>query len=294
MGVEQSTTPRVPTLPPDWRYTIRTMTMENRTLNINKEPYLFRKELGSGAFGCVFAARRTTDGKPVAIKVASLVSMSSGQAEMLAASILNEIEMSKRLSQASKHVVRMFDFDFHRHSGLAFLVMELGEKDLEKALTERGRLSPTERKFIWKQLVDIAVILDRENIVHLDIKPQNLVVFSGNRVKLVDLGIAQKAYQLSVGSNGTWLYSAPEVTTATRHRVAQHTSKADVWSWGAVLYRMTYLKAPEYDPPCHHPPHPQSPSRDPQLVDVLRHTLISDPHGRASVGWMARHPYSTS
>lgn len=36
--------------------------MENRTLNINKEPYLFRKELGSGAFGCVFSARRTTDG----------------------------------------------------------------------------------------------------------------------------------------------------------------------------------------------------------------------------------------
>ena len=96
--------------------------------------------------------------------------MTGGQAEVLASSILNEIEMSKRLSQASKHVVRMFDFDFHRHSGLAFLVMELGEKDLEKALLEKGRLSPDERKYIWRQLVDIAVILDRENIVRSSIR----------------------------------------------------------------------------------------------------------------------------
>lgn len=111
-------------------------------------------------------------GKPVAIKVASLVSLSSGQAEILAVSILNEIEMSKRLSQASKHVVRMFDFDFHRHSGLAFLVMELGEKDLEKALQDQGRLGRAERKHVWKQLVDIAVILNHENIVG---KPRSIV-----------------------------------------------------------------------------------------------------------------------
>lgn len=101
--------------------------------------------------------------------------MSGGQAEVLASSILNEIEMSKRLSQASKHVVRMFDFDFHRHSGLAFLVMELGEKDLEKALLEKGRLSPDERKFIWRQLVDIAVILDRENIVRSFVRILSLI-----------------------------------------------------------------------------------------------------------------------
>ena len=98
----------------------------------------------------------------------------------------------------------------------------------------------------------------------------------------------------SVGSNGTWLYSAPEVTTASLGRVAQHTSKADSWSWGAVLYRMTYLKPPEYHPPCHHPPNKVPPTRDPQLIDVLRYTLILDPHERASISWIARHPYSIS
>lgn len=83
------------------------------------------------------------------------------------------------------------------------------------------------------------------------------------------------------------------MTTASRHRVVQHTSKADVWSWGAVLYRMTYSRPPEYQPPCHYPPHGQPPNRDPQLVDILRNTLIVDPNERGSVSWMARHPYST-
>ena len=97
-----------------------------------------------------------------------------------------------------------------------------------------------------------------------------------------------------IGRNGTWLYSAPEVTNAPNHQVTRHTSRADVWSWGAVLYRMTYLTPPEYRPPCHHPPKTQSSSRDSNLVDVLRHTLIMDPKQRADPGWLVRHPYTVT
>ncbi|CAF4273888.1 unnamed protein product, partial [Rotaria socialis] len=268
-------------LPSDWRYTIQTVVMERRLVPVNKDQYKFHAELGAGAFD-----------KPVAIKVVSLVTWSSADGEMLAESILTEIEMSKRLSRASNHVVRMFDFDFHRQSGLAFLVMELGQHDLEKRLKTQPRLSNAERKIIWRQLVSIAMVLHDNNIVHLDIKPQNLIVFPGNRIKLGDLGIAQKAYRHRVGSNGTWLYSAPEVTMAPRHHVAVNTSKSDVWSWGAVLYRMTYQEPPEYTPPCYRPPKNQHTYRDPQLVDVLRHTLVRDIRERADPPWLTRHPYT--
>jgi len=84
---------------------------------------------------------------------------------MLAESIITEIEMSKRLLRASKHVVHMYDFDFHRQSGLAFLVMELGEQDLEKALKDRPRVQSAERKEIWRQLVNMAVVLHNNKIV---------------------------------------------------------------------------------------------------------------------------------
>jgi len=73
-----------------------------------------------------------------------------------------------------------------------------------------------------------------------------------------------------------------------------HSSKADVWSWGAVLYRMTYLVPPDYKPPCHHPPKNQNRSRDSNLIDVLRHTLVLDPNERVDPLWLARHPYTTT
>lgn len=102
----------------------------------------------------------------MAVKVVSLVTLSSADGEMLVESIITEIEMSKRLSRASNNVVHMFDFDFHRQSGLAFLVMELGEQDLEKTLKSRPRLSGSERKEVWRQLVRIAMVLHENNIVN--------------------------------------------------------------------------------------------------------------------------------
>jgi serine/threonine protein kinase len=96
----------------------------------------------------------------------------------------------------------------------------------------------------------------------------------------------------SKGSNGTWLYSAPEVTKAAPYQSTMHTSRADSWSWGAVLYRMTYMAPPEYDPPCHHPRGRQPATRDPNLIDVLRHTLVIEPRERVEPTWLAQHPYT--
>jgi serine/threonine protein kinase len=102
---------------------------------------------------------------PVAIKVVSLATIHNAEAEGLSESILNEIRMAKLLSRLSKHVVHMYDFDFHRQTGLSFIIMELGEKDLEVALLQRPPLSSAERKAIWRQLVNIAITLYHRQIV---------------------------------------------------------------------------------------------------------------------------------
>jgi len=49
-------------LPTDWRYTIQSIVMDSRLIKINESHYKFSRELGTGAFGAVYAARRTTDG----------------------------------------------------------------------------------------------------------------------------------------------------------------------------------------------------------------------------------------
>lgn len=102
-------------------------------------------------------------GKAVAIKIVSLATIDPWSAEGLKEAFLNEVSMSKRLAKTSRHIIEMFDFDFHPN-GLTFIVMELGQQDLEKALKAKP-LSSAERKVAWRQLVSIAMALHSHQIV---------------------------------------------------------------------------------------------------------------------------------
>jgi len=95
----------------------------------------------------------------------SLATIKDAQAQGIGVSLLNELKMARRLNKASKHIARMYDFHVDRQSGLSFLVMELGQQDLEKYLLKRSALTSVERKAIWRQLVDIAITLYERQIV---------------------------------------------------------------------------------------------------------------------------------
>ncbi len=96
------------------------------------------------------------------------------------------------------------------------------------------------------------------------------------------------------GPHGSIPYSAPEVTQASYSHMTINSTTADVWSWGAVLYHMTYNRPPDvnYTPPCYRPPDNQPSARDPHLLSVLRHTLVLDPNERYETPWLAQHPYT--
>jgi serine/threonine protein kinase len=72
--------------------------------------------------------------------------------------------MAKRLAKTSRHIVHMYDFDFHQN-GLTFIVMKLGQQDLEKYLKDKTSLSSGEKHAIWRQLVSIAINLHNRQIV---------------------------------------------------------------------------------------------------------------------------------
>ena len=101
----------------------------------------------------------------MAIKVISLATRNNALSVQNSEAVLNEIRMARRLAQTSDHIIHMYDFDFHFQTGLSFIVMELGQQDLEKYLSQRLVMPPLERKAIWQQLVDIAVTLEMNLIV---------------------------------------------------------------------------------------------------------------------------------
>lgn len=85
--------------------------------------------------------------------------------------------------------------------------MELGGDNLGKVIARlsasnpHGRgpgtfLDPTLRKHAWRQMVTIVRTLTLNNIVHMDLKPDNLILF-GQTIKIADLGISKKAEKLA-------------------------------------------------------------------------------------------------
>jgi serine/threonine protein kinase len=86
---------------------------------------------------------------------------------------------------------------------------------------------------------------------------------------------------------GTPYYSAPECL----YPGPRVTSKADIWSAGAILYYMTYGKPPFQDSSL--PPPHSYPTRSANVADILNHCLQQNVQQRGSHSWLARHPYTS-
>jgi serine/threonine protein kinase len=71
-------------------------------------------------------------------------------------------------------------------------------------------------------------------------------------------------------------------------------TKADIWSLGAILYFMIYGLPPSYNHFAANPPPGQFPHPDPELNDILRRTLVLNPHVRADIELVLGHPFTQS
>ena len=198
--------------------------------------YHLYAKLGSGGMGAVYRARRTLIGDDVAIKILHFNENDSPESERFR----REAQAAAKLKHA--HAVSIFDFGIS-DDGRQYLVMELVEgESLRQLIKRQGRLSPAFAAEIISQVCAALDEAHRHNIVHRDIKPDNILVdlrSSKPDVTVLDFGIAklrgESAGTLTQTGSvlGTPYYMSPEQCLGE-----ELDGRSDIYSLGIVLYEM--------------------------------------------------------
>jgi serine/threonine-protein kinase len=119
------------------------------------------------------------------------------------------------------------------------IVFALGERTLADRL--RSRLSLETALDYSEQMMEAVAYAHDRRIIHCDIKPENLILFPGNRLRLTDFGIARVVLRtVKASGSGTVGYIAPE------QAVGRPSFRSDVFSMGLIIYRMMTGILPEW------------------------------------------------
>ncbi|XP_028296526.1 serine/threonine-protein kinase D3 [Gouania willdenowi] len=186
--------------------------------------------LGSGQFGVVYGGKHRKSGRDVAIKVIDKMRFPTKQESQLR----NEVAILQKLQHPGVvNLESMFET-----SERVFVVMEKLHGDmLEMILSnQKSRLPERLTKFLVTQILEALKHLHLKDIVHCDLKPENVLLASADpfpQVKLCDFGFAriigEKSFRRSVV--GTPAYLAPEVL-----RSRGYNRSLDMWSVGVIVY----------------------------------------------------------
>ena len=199
--------------------------------------YKFGRVIGKGAFGKVNIGLHILTGRIVAIKSFNKTKFTN---ESYKNKIVNEINIMKNLKHFS--VVKLLDtIETDKY---ILLVMEniLGG-DLLTFLKKRNKLQEKTAKFIFNQLLQALKYIHSKNIVHRDIKLDNILIDLNNNIKLCDFGVGkyiQNSNELLYEQCGTPAYIAPEVLAGGGYCGFP----VDLWSSGVVLYSLLMGKIP--------------------------------------------------
>lgn len=199
--------------------------------------YMIVKHIGQGGMADVYVAVDTLLNREVAVKVLR-GELSNDPVALL------RFQREANASTALSHPNIVDIYDVGEENGYHYIVMEyVRGKDLKQLIAQRGALCKEEAVAIMKQLVSAVAEAHRRNIIHRDIKPQNVLIKDDGTLKVVDFGIAlaQDALQLTQSDSvmGSVHYLAPEVA-----RGEAATRQSDIYSLGIVFYELLSGEVP--------------------------------------------------
>lgn len=224
----------------------------NQSFNVLWPDWEVVELIGSGNFGVVYKIRRcvSEEEETAAVKMISIPREDGNIKEMLnegydeesitaiykdhLQSIISEYSLMKKLSECP-NIVNCDDVKSIQHdNGIGwdvYIKMEL-LTPLADALPEKITEEITLK--LAKDICNALVVCNQNDVLHRDIKPQNIFMSANGDYKLGDFGISKIAQKTSYGTHvGTPKYMAPEVYNNQPYGIA-----ADIYSLGLVLYWM--------------------------------------------------------
>lgn len=202
--------------------------------------HIIQSELGKGGMGVVYrAVDRLNGNRAIALKQLNTAAVRSDVDTEQAENRLLVMSREFRTLAGLRHpnVISVLDYGFDKH-GEPFFTMDLLEEPL--TIVEATEHSSLEEKVNYLvQLLEGLAYLHRRSIIHCDLKPDNVLMAQGNRVKILDFGMAQAGFLRTVSADqgtmiaGTLPYMAPELFAESPHSI-----RSDLYAVGVVAYEI--------------------------------------------------------
>ena len=248
--------------------------------------YEIIEKIGNGGMATVYKAKDLVLKRYVAVKI-------------LREEYTTDNEFIKRFNTEAESAASLTHpnivsvYDVGKEGNLYYIVMELIKgKTLKEIIVEDGRMGWKWSVKIAKQIAQALETAHRNNIIHRDIKPHNIIITEDGTAKVTDFGIAKAVSNSTITAFGTTIgsvhYFSPE------HARGGYTdAKSDLYSLGVVLYEMVTGRVPfDADTPVSvalkHmqekpvPPIELNPAIPQSLNDLILKAMEKDPNMRYS------------
>ena len=246
--------------------------------------------MGKGAFGKVNLAIHRLSEKFVALKSINKTFLSE---EASKRKVMQEFNILRRTRH--KNIVRLYE-SFETSSHIVFVMEVCGAGDLLTYVRRRRKLKEDVAKNMFKQVIEGLRYCHSKNILHRDIKLDNILLTSEGDIKICDFGVSKlvKPGEIMTEQCGTPAYIAPEVFEGRGYEGYA----SDIWSAGVVLYAMLYGTVPfkasnmtELQKQITKGTVSLKDEISAEAISLVRGILEKDPAKRLSFDGILRHPW---